>query len=169
MAALLAQFSLETIIIISIAALAGAFKLYSWAQKMYQKKLSDDAAKIQQGRELQKRDTAQEERFEGGEARIAKLETAIVTLTNIANKQQDQIDLLIQSDELNIKTWMKEQHEKWMPKGFIDNYTYDLLEQRYAIYTKEGGNSWAEKIMSDLRSLPVVTIVPVVELDTTEA
>ena len=169
MAALLAQFSLETIIIISIAALVGAFKLYSWAQKMYQKKLSDDAAKIQQGRELQKRDTAQEERFEGGEARIAKLETAIVTLTNIANKQQDQIDLLIQSDELNIKTWMKEQHEKWMPKGFIDNYTYDLLEQRYAIYTKEGGNSWAEKIMSDLRSLPVVTIVPVVELDTTEA
>ena len=169
MAALLAQFSLETIIIISIAALVGAFKLYSWAQKMYQKKLSDDAAKIQQGRELQKRDTAQEERFEGGEARIAKLETAIVALTNIANKQQDQIDLLIQSDELNIKTWMKEQHEKWMPKGFIDNYTYDLLEQRYAIYTKEGGNSWAEKIMSDLRSLPVVTIVPVVELDTTEA
>ena len=169
MAALLAQFSLETIIIISIAALVGAFKLYSWAQKMYQKKLSDDAAKIQQGRELQKRDTAQEERFEGGEARIAKLEIAIVTLTNIANKQQDQIDLLIQSDELNIKTWMKEQHEKWMPKGFIDNYTYDLLEQRYAIYTKEGGNSWAEKIMSDLRSLPVVTIVPVVELDTTEA
>ena len=169
MAALLAQFSLETIIIISIAALVGAFKLYSWAQKMYQKKLSDDAAKIQQGRELQKRDTAQEERFEGGEARIAKLEIAIVTLTNIANKQQDQIDLLIQSDELNIKTWMKEEHEKWMPKGFIDNYTYDLLEQRYAIYTKEGGNSWAEKIMSDLRSLPVVTIVPVVELDTTEA
>jgi hypothetical protein len=35
------------------------------------------------------------------------------------------------------------------------------LEQRYAVYSAEGGNSWAKKLMDELRALPVVTIVPI--------
>jgi hypothetical protein len=63
------------------------------------------------------------------------------------------------TNELDIKSWIKAQHEKWIFKGCIDSQMLDLLEQRYAIYTAEGGNSWAKKLMDELRALPTVTVV----------
>jgi hypothetical protein len=74
--------------------------------------------------------------------------------------QEKMIELLIASDELSIKAWIKEQHETWMPLGCIDSQTFELLEARYKIYVDEGGNSWAKKLMDDLRGLPVVTVIP---------
>lgn len=164
MEGLLAKFSIETILIISITVIGGLIKLATWCYKMYQAKKQNDEDNINQGRQLEQRKSAQEERFTAGEARIAALEKNIEKLTEIINKQQQSIDILIASDELDIKTWIKSQHEKWTAKGYIDNYTFDLLEQRYAIYTKEGGNSWAKKLMGDLRHLPVVAVIPISEI-----
>ena len=70
-------------------------------------------------------------------------------------------DRLEQSDKLAIKTYIKEQHDIWVPKGCIDGQVLELLEDRYKIYKEEGGNSWAERLMIDLRALPVVVVVPV--------
>jgi hypothetical protein len=46
-----------------------------------------------------------------------------------------------------------------MAKKYIDSQSLDLLESRYKIYVREDGNSWAEKLMNDLRALPIVTTV----------
>lgn len=61
------------------------------------------------------------------------------------------------SDELDIKAWIKAQHDKALLKKSLDSETRDLLEQRFAIYKKEGGNGWAEQMMKDIRNMPVVT------------
>lgn len=90
-----------------------------------------------------------------------QLETNVKELTEIAQRQQELIELLIKSDELSIKSWIKAQHEKWIPRQCIDSQTLELLEARYSIYTKEGGNSWAEKLVKELRALPVVTVVSI--------
>jgi hypothetical protein len=48
-----------------------------------------------------------------------------------------------------------------MRKGCIDSHVLELLEERFEIYKEEGGNSWAEKLMNELRSLPVAVVIPV--------
>ena len=42
--------------------------------------------------------------------------------------------------------------------GYIDSQSLELLEDRFKIYTKEDGNSWAEKLMNEMRALPLVTV-----------
>jgi hypothetical protein len=46
-----------------------------------------------------------------------------------------------------------------VPKGWIDSQILDLLEERYDIYKKENGNSWALKLMNELRALPTIAVV----------
>jgi len=71
---------------------------------------------------------AKENRLISGETRIATLETEVADLKTLIVKQQKQIDLLVKSDELDIKSWIKAQHEKWIPRKCIDSQTLDLLE-----------------------------------------
>jgi hypothetical protein len=42
------------------------------------------------------------------------LEDNLQKLTELAANTQKQTDMLTRSDKLNIKAWIKEQHEKWM-------------------------------------------------------
>ena len=96
---------------------------------------------------------------------MTKLEKDVHDLKLIAERQQELIELLIASDELDIKSWIKMQHEKWIPRQCIDSQTLDLLAQRFEIYEQEGGNSWAEKLVNELKALPVVTAIPVTPRD----
>jgi hypothetical protein len=65
------------------------------------------------------------------------------------------LTLLTESDKLNTKAWIKEQHDKWIPLGFIDSQSLDLICARYAIYELEGGNGWAKKMVDEIKALPV--------------
>ena len=85
-------------------------------------------------------------------------------MRKLNKEQSEELTRLRKSDRLAIKTWIKEQHEKWIRLGCIDNYTLDLLEERYAIYKEEGGNSWAKKLMDELRALPTVTVVAITDI-----
>ena len=89
---------------------------------------------------------------------MTSLEAAVLELREIAKQQDKIIKRLERSDQLSIKTYIKEQHNIWMVKGFIDSQTLELLESRFAIYQEEGGNSWAEHLMNDLRGLPIAVI-----------
>ena len=88
-----------------------------------------------------------------------KLELMVKELTTLATEQKKTNDRLIRSDKLAIKTWIKEQHDIWTQKGYIDSHTLELLEERFEIYKEEGGNSWAEKLMNDIRQLPLITTI----------
>ena len=161
MEALLQQIGIGTIFIVLVVAIPALVKFIAWCRKTWQTREDFRQLNINEGRRIEQEEEAQESRFEDGEARMKKLEGEVSELKNTLNSQNALIELLIASDELNTKAWIKAQHEIWVPRGCIDSQTLDLLEQRFAIYEEEGGNSWALKLMNELRALPVITSIPV--------
>ena len=71
------------------------------------------------------------------------------------NKIIDSIQLLINSDKDDIKAWITEKHHYYCyEKRHIDDYSLDCIEKRYTHYKNEGGNSFVEDLMKDIRRLP---------------
>lgn len=157
---LLSTFSLETVIIILFVGIPALFKLIGWCKKIYKEREDFKQENVNKGKAIEKKEEQKEARLSNGEARMTQLEADVRDLKTIAERQQELIELLIASDELDIKSWIKMQHEKWMPRQCIDSQTLDLLAQRFEIYEREGGNSWAEKLVNELKALPVVTVIP---------
>lgn len=158
---LLATYNIGTVLIIAILTMVGIYKIIVWCKKTWAQRQAFAQENINKGVEIQRNKDKEFEAKQDEEARLQRLEKAIESLVRVNESQQRQIALLIESDQLNIKTWIKDQHEKWMALGAIDNWSLDLLELRFSIYEKEGGNSWARRLMDDIRGLPLITVVPI--------
>ena len=89
------------------------------------------------------------------------MESDIIDLKVIVSQQKELIEQLTESDMLNTKAWIKEQHEKWIALQCIDSQSLDLVLQRYKIYAKEGGNGWAQKMVEEIKALPTITVIPI--------
>lgn len=63
------------------------------------------------------------------------------------------IQILLDSDKDDIRAWITQEHHYYMTVGSIDDYTLDCLERRFKHYQEEGGNSYVEGLMKDLRGL----------------
>jgi ABC-type multidrug transport system fused ATPase/permease subunit len=73
-------------------------------------------------------------------------------------KMQATIDLLIESDKDDIKSWITEKHHYFCyEKGYIDDYNLDCMEKRYKHYISEHGNSFVGELMNEVRALPKVS------------
>lgn len=75
------------------------------------------------------------------------------------NEQMDKlsglVEMLIESDKENIKSYITTQHHYLCyEKGWVDDYTLNCLEKRFNIYEKEHGNSFIEGFMNEIRELP---------------
>ena len=151
--------------LILLIAIPALFNFIKWCKGLYAQREAFKQENISKGKQIEAAAESEENRFHAGELRIAQLETDVKDLKVLIERQAQMIELLIQSDELDIKSWIKMQHEKWIPRQCIDSQTLDLLEQRFAVYEKEGGNSWALKLVNELRALPIVTVVPVQDID----
>lgn len=76
-------------------------------------------------------------------------------IKNQIEQLRDSIQLLIESDKDDIKLSItKEHHYFCYQLGYIDDYSLDCLERRYECYQIQGGNSFIQDLMKDLRSLP---------------
>ena len=65
------------------------------------------------------------------------------------------IDMLIDSDKDAIKSYITSRHHYFCYQvGWIDDFSLDCLEKRYQHYANEGGNSFIEGFMEELRALP---------------
>lgn len=157
MSYLLQTFGVGTILIVLLIAIPTIVNFITWCKGIWAKREKFKQENIDKGREIEAHKEEKETRFSNGEARMTSLEEDVKDLKTIIAKQQQLIELLVESDELDIKSWIKAQHEKWTAKGYIDNQTLELLCQRFKIYTKEGGNSWAERLVNDLKSLPIIS------------
>lgn len=89
-----------------------------------------------------------------------------LSLTQLHNKVDDRdkrlekiekrLDDLTESDKNDIKSWITEQYQKfYVNQGWIDAYSADTIDHRYADYKKEGGNSFIDTLMERLHSLPM--------------
>ena len=66
-----------------------------------------------------------------------------------------QVHNLILSDRDDIKAFITRQHHYFVyQKGWIDDYSLDCIQRRYSHYIEEGGNSFIEGLMREIRKLP---------------
>lgn len=98
-------------------------------------------------------------------SRLNNIETHFTTMINENrvkyNEMQQSIDLLIASDKDDIKAWITAQHHLFVYEyKCIDDYSLDCIEKRYSHYTAEGGNSFIETLMNEIRALPKVSVLP---------
>lgn len=98
-------------------------------------------------------------------SRINNIETHFTTMINENrikyDEMQQSIDLLIASDKDDIKAWITAQHHLFVYEyKCIDDYSLDCIEKRYSHYTAEGGNSFIETLMNEIRALPKVSVLP---------
>ena len=72
-------------------------------------------------------------------------------INNIINK----INLLIDSDKDDIKSFLTREHHYFCyQKKWIDDYSLECCEKRYKHYEDEGGNSFIKGFMEEMRALP---------------
>ena len=137
---LLKSYSLSQILIFVVVlaiAIKGVLTFFDWARDRITKRVHD----------IQRPDRIQD--------RIDRLETNQQSLTESLSKITQKLDMLINSDRDDIKAYITEKHHHYVyKKGYIDDYTMDILEQRYNHYKAQGGNSFIRSLMDDLRALP---------------
>lgn len=76
-------------------------------------------------------------------------------LKDTINEIKQAIDLLMQSDKDDIKSYITREHHYFCyVLGYIDDYNLDCIERRYKHYEDEGGNSFVSDLMKDIRALP---------------
>lgn len=109
-----------------------------------------------------KKQQAETERQESFTEHIQKSEKQIRELYELHTKTEENLDrilnsiqLLINSDKDDIKAWITEKHHYYCyERRHIDDYSLDCIEKRYTHYKNEGGNSFVEDLMRDIRRLP---------------
>lgn len=153
---LLEQYSI-TEIIIFIVLLSSSFKgmvtfwewLIGWLRKQFQKNQDDINQKLTINTEIQNN-------FEQIKEVARKQDELIAQINTI----QKTVDLLIHSDKDDIKSWItKEHHYFCYEQKFIDDYSLDCIEKRFTHYQEEGGNSFIEELMKELRALPKISMI----------
>ena len=71
------------------------------------------------------------------------------------NKLNTQVDILTESDKDDIKAYITREYHYFVEKlGWIDDYSMDCLEKRYAHYVAYRGNTFVAELMQQLRKLP---------------
>ena len=68
-------------------------------------------------------------------------------------KMEHDIALLIRSSILDFRFQLVKEHHYFSQLGWIDAYSLAALEEQYAVYIEEGGNSFAKQLMEEIRAL----------------
>ena len=70
---------------------------------------------------------------------------------------ESKMNVLIESDKDAIKSFITREHHYFCYKlGGIDDFSLECIEKRYLHYKDEGGNSFIDSLMEDLRELPIL-------------
>lgn len=88
------------------------------------------------------------------EKSLEDLNKSILELQIMLQKTNDKVDILMASDKDDIKSWLVHEwrHFQSAPNE-LDEFAMDCLEKRYSHYKEEGGNTYIDTIMDDLRTI----------------
>lgn len=87
--------------------------------------------------------------------KIVQFDNTLNKINNYIENFNNTLGILMDSDRDDIKSYIVEKHhffcytQKW-----IDDYSMDCLEKRYAHYVDENGNSYIKGLMDQIRALP---------------
>lgn len=153
---LLAAYSIEELIFLVIAlglTVKSLISFYDWIADRVRKMLNKQSKQEQEKQAILDRLDAQTEI-------IKTLSDSVKTISNENHALRNKLDILFESDKDSIRAWITQQHHRFMALGYIDDYSLDCLERRFTHYQEEGGNSYIEDLMKDLRSLRKVAVPP---------
>ena len=96
-------------------------------------------------------------RYEKQDNQNDTIENLITTLDSVLQQVKDidkKINMLQESDKVAIKSWIVTLYHKYKenPKE-LGAMQMDLLERRYEHYKDQGGNSYIDQLMEDLRTI----------------
>ena len=148
---LLQRYSLSEILIFTIflvLALKSFITFLDWAYERIKKAFNYEHAKLNSKEELRQKLQKQNQT-------IAILKNNQQTTDKILQDLSTKIDMLIDSDKDDIKSYITREHHYFCYQvGWIDDFSLDCLERRYQHYEDEGGNSFIAGFMNELRALP---------------
>lgn len=152
MIALLQHYSLSDILMFTVflaLAVKSLISFFDWAYVYIKKFFNIHYSKINQKEAL-------ERRLQKGSQVMTELKNNQQTTDEILKNLSAKIDLLINSDKDDIKSYITREHHYFCYKlGYIDDFSLDCIEKRFKHYSDEGGNSFIENFMKDLRALPI--------------
>lgn len=138
----------EIVMFILLLALAikGIVDLYDWFKKRFREPIEEEMTHEEQKQEIIDR--------------LNTHEGNILECKECLNKILDTINILIDSDKDDIKSWITEKHHYFCYEvKCIDDYSLQCIEARYKHYKDEKGNSFIDKLMDDIRALPIVSVI----------
>lgn len=129
-------------------AVKSVLTFYDWAKDRAKKSFDQKHGKLNDEENLQ-------QRLQRGDS-VMKALTERQDLNDVRfNKIEQKIDLLIESDKDDIKSYITREHHYFCYQvGWIDDFSLECLQKRYNHYKDEGGNSFIGHFMDDLRRLP---------------
>lgn len=152
---LLSTYSVSDILMFAVIlffAIKGAVDAYDWIKGRI-KKITE--AKLQEN----KKDKDIEIRFDVNSNDIQKILEHLKESDKKMETLTKSVQMLIDSDKDDIKAWITEQHHCFCYKlKAIDDYRLDTIEKRYSHYVAEGGNSFIETLMEEIRRLPKISV-----------
>ena len=150
MAELITNYSWSEIILFVIAfaaAIKGVVTFWDWGKDRL-RKAYDKEDKIEEIKSLIVENKKQMNEFSNIQAQ---------TINEIQHLKEN-ITNLTASDKDDIKAWITEKHHHFCYEiKYIDDYSLDCIEKRYAHYVDEGGNSFISKLMEEIRNLPKIS------------
>lgn len=152
MAELITNYSWSEIILFVIAfaaAIKGVVTFWDWGKDRL-RKVYNKEDKIEEIKSLIVENIKQMNEFSNIQAQ---------TINEIQHLKEN-ITNLTASDKDDIKAWITEKHHHFCYEiKYIDDYSLDCIEKRYAHYVDEGGNSFISTLMEEIRNLPKVSDV----------
>ena len=135
-------------IVFLAAAIKGSISFYDWAKTKIRSKYDTEYNHTNKINSIHNR-------TEENDKRITKLENDQLKILNTLEKLGSKIDMLIESDKDDIKSFLTREHHYFCyVQGWIDDYSLECCERRYVHYQAENGNSFIGGFMADLRALP---------------
>lgn len=142
-------------IVVFIVVLAFAIKelvmFCDWAKERLRQAYDEDYESAEQNKELRNEIDDLNKLYEEKK----KVDDTFAKIDRTFEKINQRIDMLIESDKEDIKSYITEKHHFFVYRQcWIDDYSMECLERRFAVYTQEHGNSFVEGLMNEIRSLP---------------
>ena len=148
---LLSTYSLSEIAAFIVAfalAVKGFVSFWDWGFERLKKVFNKEAQSEKERENLEKQIQELKELNE-------KISYDQTELQRLLKEMQEDISLLKESDKEGIKDYLvKEHHFFCYQQKWIDVYSLERLEKRFSYYSAEGGNSFIENFMEELRELP---------------
>lgn len=159
---LLAGYSIAQIIIFLIVfflAVKEGVTIFEFFYSRSKKHFEDGFDEEQEKEDMKKDIEALYKAMQANDEKFSEINTSLQDIKQFCQEgfehQGKVLKKLTESDRDNIKSFIvKEYHHFIKDVGWIDDFSLDVLEKRYTHYVDEGGNSYVEGLMKELRALP---------------